>query len=185
MSNKVYDVIEELNSTEKNLITFILILISILVAVDVVDDLRSGVGIFHFTIEVSILILSLISIWVLLKDRFYNLKKINFKKSEIEKRNDWIQKLESEKKEWQKQNEVITKNLSEAINNQLTDWQLTDSEKEVARLLLKGISLKEIAAIRNTTEKTARAQSVAIYQKTGLSGRSELSAYFLEDLLKK
>jgi DNA-binding CsgD family transcriptional regulator len=60
---------------------------------------------------------------------------------------------------------------------------LTVSEKEVAFLLLKGLSLKEIAAIRETSEKTARAQSTAIYEKSGLAGRSELAAFFLEDLL--
>nr|HMN69592.1 helix-turn-helix transcriptional regulator [Bdellovibrionales bacterium] len=66
---------------------------------------------------------------------------------------------------------------------QLTSWKLTISEKEVAFLLLKGLSLKEIAEIRKTSEKTARAQSTAIYEKSGLSGRSELAAFFLEDLL--
>jgi hypothetical protein len=36
---------------------------------------------------------------------------------------------------------------------------------------------------RHTSEKTARVQSSAVYAKSGLSGRSELSAFFLEDLL--
>lgn len=45
------------------------------------------------------------------------------------------------------------------------------------------MSLKDVAAIRGTSEKTARAQSMAVYAKAGLSGRSELSAFFLEDLL--
>ncbi|MCB0331312.1 MAG: helix-turn-helix transcriptional regulator, partial [Bdellovibrionales bacterium] len=66
---------------------------------------------------------------------------------------------------------------------QLSTWKLTEAEKEVAFLLLKGMSLKEIAGIRETTEKTARVQSMAIYAKAGLSGRSELAAFFLEDLL--
>ena len=48
---------------------------------------------------------------------------------------------------------------------------------------LKGLSLKEIAAARGTSEKTARVQSGAVYAKSGLAGRSELSAFFLEDLL--
>jgi len=48
---------------------------------------------------------------------------------------------------------------------------------------LKGLSLKEIAEIRKTSEKTARAQCTPIYEKSGLSGRSELAAFFLEDLL--
>ncbi len=45
------------------------------------------------------------------------------------------------------------------------------------------MSLKEVAEIRGTVEKTARAQSMSIYSKAGLSGRSELAAFFLEDLL--
>lgn len=73
--------------------------------------------------------------------------------------------------------------LSQAIETQLSSWQLSASEKEVAFLLLKGFSLKEIANLRKTSEKTARAQSYAIYEKSGLTGRAQLSAFFLEDLL--
>jgi DNA-binding NarL/FixJ family response regulator len=73
--------------------------------------------------------------------------------------------------------------LSKAIDQQLSKWKLSAAEKEVAFLLLKGLSLKEIAEVRNTSEKTARVQSIAVYSKSNLSGRSELSAFFLEDLL--
>ena len=73
--------------------------------------------------------------------------------------------------------------FDQTIDAQLSNWNLSVSEKEVAFLLLKGMSLKELAEIRKTTEKTARAQSIAIYSKAGLAGRSELSAFFLEDLL--
>ena len=44
----------------------------------------------------------------------------------------------------------------EAIKAQFLDWQLTKSEQEVALLLLKGLSFKEIAAVRQTQEKTVR-----------------------------
>ncbi len=73
--------------------------------------------------------------------------------------------------------------LSSAIDAQLTKWRLTVAEKEVAFLLLKGLSLKEVVSVRGTSEKTARVQTIAVYAKSGLSGRSELSAFFLEDLL--
>ncbi len=69
------------------------------------------------------------------------------------------------------------------IDRQLTKWGLTASEKEIALLLLKGLSLKEIASIRETSERTVRTQSLAIYQKAGINGRAELAAFFLEDLL--
>ena len=50
-------------------------------------------------------------------------------------------------------------------------------------LLLKGLSLKEIAAVRNTHEKTTRQQASAIYRKAGVTGRHAFSAWFIEDYL--
>ena len=65
----------------------------------------------------------------------------------------------------------------------MDSWKLTHAEKEVALLLLKGLSLKEVAELRHVSEKTARAQSFSVYAKSGLGGRAELSAFFLEDLM--
>jgi DNA-binding NarL/FixJ family response regulator len=73
--------------------------------------------------------------------------------------------------------------LGEAIDRQFTRWQLTPAEREVGLLLLKGLSHKEVAAARSTSETTIRQQALAIYRKAGLRSRSELSAFFLEDLL--
>jgi DNA-binding CsgD family transcriptional regulator len=73
--------------------------------------------------------------------------------------------------------------LGEAIDAQFSRWNLTEAEREVALLLLKGLSLKEIAAIRVTAERTVRAQARSLYNKAGLTGRAALSAFFLEDLL--
>ena len=44
------------------------------------------------------------------------------------------------------------------------------------------MSHKEIAHRRGTGEGTVRQQSLAIYRKAGLSGRSSLAAFFLEGL---
>ncbi|NUM89281.1 MAG: response regulator transcription factor, partial [Bdellovibrionales bacterium] len=84
---------------------------------------------------------------------------------------------------WRAESRKYVEGLSAAIDQQLKRWGLTEAEKDVAFLLLKGLSFKEIAEARNTSEKTARAQSAAIYAKAGLAGRSELAAFFLEDLL--
>ena len=59
----------------------------------------------------------------------------------------------------------------------------TEAEREVALLLLKGLSLKEIAQVRSTSERTIRAQAQSLYGKAGVTGRAALSAFFLEDLL--
>ena len=73
--------------------------------------------------------------------------------------------------------------LGAEIEKQFAEWELTDSEREVALLMLKGFSHREIAGLRGTTEATTRHQARAAYQKSGLPGRSAFCAYFLEDLL--
>jgi DNA-binding CsgD family transcriptional regulator len=84
---------------------------------------------------------------------------------------------------WRSESRVLLQGLGEAIDAQFTRWNLTDAEREVALLLLKGLSTKEIAAVRAGSERTVREHARAIYSKAGLTGRAALSAFFLEDLL--
>jgi DNA-binding NarL/FixJ family response regulator len=89
----------------------------------------------------------------------------------------------AESRRWRERYQSTIRGLGAAIQEQFEAWQLTAAEAEIGLLLLKGLSLKEIAAVRETGERTVREQARAIYRKAGLSGRSELSAFFLEDLL--
>jgi DNA-binding CsgD family transcriptional regulator len=73
--------------------------------------------------------------------------------------------------------------LKAGMEKQFQDWGMTDAEREVGLLILKGLSHKEIAALRATTEATVRQQAQAIYRKANLPGKTAFSAYFLEDLL--
>jgi putative tricarboxylic transport membrane protein len=73
--------------------------------------------------------------------------------------------------------------LEKEIERQLHAWGLTPAEHEVALLLLKGLRHKEIAKLRQTSERTVRQQALAIYKKAGLEGRTDLAAFFLEDFL--
>ena len=50
-------------------------------------------------------------------------------------------------------------------------------------LLLKGLGHKEAASVLDRSERTVRQHAVSVYRKSGLSGRAELAAFFLEDLL--
>lgn len=84
---------------------------------------------------------------------------------------------------WRNEARSHLKGLGEAIDAQFSRWNLTEAEREVALLLLKGLSSKEVASVRATSERTVREQARSIYSKAGLTGRTALSAFFLEDLL--
>jgi len=73
--------------------------------------------------------------------------------------------------------------LLAVMEAQFKEWGLSPSEWEVALLLIKGLSVQEIADIRQSQPGTVKSQSNAVYRKADLAGRSELVAYFVEDLL--
>ncbi len=75
--------------------------------------------------------------------------------------------------------------LLQVMKAQFFKWRLTMSECEVALLLIKGLSMKEIAEARQVKEKTVRSQATAIYAKANCAGRHELAAFFIEDLMNE
>jgi DNA-binding CsgD family transcriptional regulator len=84
---------------------------------------------------------------------------------------------------WNGEAQAILQGLGVAIDRQFDRWGLTPAEREVALLQLKGLRHKAIAELRHTSERTVRQQALAVYRKSGLAGRSDLAAFFLEDLL--
>ena len=84
---------------------------------------------------------------------------------------------------WREAARVHVSGLSQAIAAQLRVWGLTAAETDVAGLMLKGLSHKEIATLRQCSEATVRQHATIIYRKSGLTNRSQLTAFFLEDLL--
>ena len=70
------------------------------------------------------------------------------------------------------------------MQKQFDAWNLTASEQDVVIMLLKGLSFREIAELRETREKTVRQQASSVYRKAGVSSRNELAAWFFEDVLE-
>ncbi|HSE65466.1 MAG TPA: helix-turn-helix transcriptional regulator [Gemmatimonadales bacterium] len=90
---------------------------------------------------------------------------------------------QAERDAWRARAERALEGMGRAVDEQFRAWQLTPAEREVALLLLKGHGHKQIAAATGRSERTVRQHAVAVYQKSGLQGRAELAAFFLEDLV--
>jgi len=70
------------------------------------------------------------------------------------------------------------------IDSEFDNWQLSAAERDVALLMLKGLRFKDIADARGTSERTVRQQAQMVYRKSGLKGRSDLAAFFIEDFMQ-
>lgn len=132
---------------------------------DILSDLISNDdGFFHITIELIVFI----AISVVL---YFEIKNVNSLGKEIKVEKTKTARLAGE--------------LLSVMKEQFSQWSLTASESEVAFLLIKGLSMKEIALARHVKEKTVRSQATSIYSKSGYSGRHELAAHFIEDLMNE
>ncbi len=164
-------------------IFLILLVICLFTSIDIISDLSEGAAMAHLAGEFVVAGLSFVGV-VIFWWRAVNLRRqlLSQKKKTLAAETGHAQAAQEALK-WRHEASNLIKGLSDAIDVQLSKWTLSNAEKEVALLLLKGLSLKEIATVRNVSEKTARAQSFSVYAKSGLSGRAELSAFFLEDLM--
>lgn len=156
------------------LITTILVIVTILNGIDVFVDIGLKVPMWHIVQESSLVVLSALGAVLLIMHMRHKSKSLKHLSSDlIEARNQITTlngKIGAERKRY-----------ASVIKEQFDEWGLTEGEQQVAMFLLKGLSLKEISAVRETKEATVRQQASSVYAKSTLVGRHEFSAWFLED----
>ncbi|MBY0275883.1 LuxR C-terminal-related transcriptional regulator [Candidatus Binatia bacterium] len=165
-----------LGLAERVALTALLALIAVLVGADAFTDLAGGGSSGHVTTELIVAGTAAAGVG-LLWARYARAQ------ATLDATRDSLERARAEARDWRERNETSLRGLAEAIDRQLEAWRLSPAEREVAFLLLKGLSFKEIAAVRSASKRTVRQQALAVYAKSGLGGRAELSAFFLEDLL--
>ena len=153
------------------------VLVFLITIVDITSDFK-GMGELnrHIMVEASLALLSAIAFVVLFRSIRQQHKMLDNTLVKLHQTNQQLDEVQS-------QTAKLMGEFSKIIQTQFADWGFTESEKEVALLMLKGLSLDEISTVRNTKEKTVRQQASSCYKKANVSGRHELAAYFFEDLL--
>jgi DNA-binding CsgD family transcriptional regulator len=158
-------------------VALILLVIMVLNFFDVLTDISLGVPGWHIFSESLIVLVSAIGAIFLIKDMKIRTSNIVSLKKELNISDDKLRNISEEMKNARHE-------YSTVIHNQFDRWVLTLREQEVAMLLLKGLSFKEMSAVRNTKEKTIRQQASTIYSKAKVEGRHEFAAWFFEDFIQ-
>ncbi len=175
-----YDQISEIRSVhaqERKHISICLLLVMIISIQDLIEDAISKQSWYYFLPDLAYFGILLWLLSYLWRHTPLTLKKQNLILTQE------VIKQHRDAEDWSNRAKNLLNGLGEIISQQMNVWKLSSAEKQVALLLLKGLSLKEIAALRQTSERTVRQQATQIYNKSGVNGRAELSAFFLEDLL--
>jgi DNA-binding CsgD family transcriptional regulator len=157
-------------------VMLLLLAIAAIVGADLVMDRLEGGSLSHAAVELVAMFAALVGAALLVRDLLRARARTKTLARELASSHRDVQRYREEAAD-------LLRGLGETIDRQLDRWGLTEAEKEVAILLLKGLSLQEVADVRGTSERTSRKQARAVYAKAELEGRAELSAFFLEDLL--
>ncbi len=157
--------------------------VALFAAIDVSADLQEGTALGHVAAEGGILLVALLGSSFMARRLALTLRRARAVQAEALALAEQLDATRAEANRWRSEARDLMKGLAEALDQQFDRWNLTPAEKEVALLLLKGLSHKDIADVRSVTEATARQQARAVYRKGGLSGRHDLAAFFLEDLM--
>lgn len=73
--------------------------------------------------------------------------------------------------------------FSAMITLQFDEWGLSEAERDIAMLTTKGMSVAEIADLRQTSQGTVKSQNSSIYRKAGVNSRTQLIGLLIEELL--
>ena len=164
---------------ERKYTAAVLLSIAVFTFVDLIGDRSDGAPLSHMLSELAVVIVATALAFSLFRrSRAPLIHKSRILTQELILARD-------DAKKWQSETSELLEGLSSAIFKQFEEWKLSDAEKDIALLLLKGLSHKEIAVLRETSEQTVRQQAGSLYQKSNLTGRADLSAFFLEDLLAR
>ncbi len=140
----------------------------------VMDDPESWLS-FHVIFEVAMIAFGLVMATALWTGWW------RAEREALELRED-LAARDAERDAWRSRAHAALEGLGAAVQEQLVDWELTRAEREVAVLMLKGLSHKAIAKQTGRNAQTVRQHASAVYQKSGVAGRAELAAYFLGGL---
>jgi DNA-binding CsgD family transcriptional regulator len=157
-------------------------LIAVLMAADVVIDYRNGHAAIE-TFEILVFVSALAGIAFHWRGSIQERRRSDRLDEELTAARAEAVRWAEDAHRWNREAADLLQGLGAAIDRQFDRWALTPAERDVALLQLKGLRHKEIAELRATSERTVRQQALAIYRKSGLNGRSDLAAFFLEDLL--
>lgn len=168
------DVVEGDGQNAQFAVVILGLVLALLVA-DLVGDSGEDVGAAHLVIESVALLVASAGVGVLI----VRLARADRAQRHLVRR---LTESRSETEHWRREAAEAVHGLRAAIERQFDRWDLTPAERQVAALLLQGLSHKQIAARRDASERTVRQQAHLLYRKARMGGRADLAAFFLREL---
>ena len=172
----MFDAIGQFPSRQSVFAGFVLIVFGVS-AVEIMAEFAIGETLVSMGDDLFRFILSAIILAVFVYDHRVRQRALRDLSGQLSKARGQLARLDTNSQE-------IANQYRAVMQKQFDAWKLTASEQDVVIGMLKGLSFREIAELRETREKTVRQQASAVYRKAGVGSRNELAAWFFEDMLE-
>jgi DNA-binding NarL/FixJ family response regulator len=150
---------------------------ALLLALEIASE-NGEISVFEFSQDAATLLLTIVSaVGVALL-----VQRMQMQREESMALMKQLEVAREEGEGWRSKVQAALIGIKAEMERQFGRWGMTAAEQDVGLLILKGLSHKEIATLRRTSEATVRQQAQAIYKKSGMPGKTAFCAYFLEDL---
>jgi len=146
-------------------------------ATEVIGEIAEGQSLVEMVDDIAIFLISLAVVVMSAIEYWHQQRALTELKARFESSRGKLAEVDAE-------GPRIASQYRQVMQKQFDVWKLTASEQDVVLGLLKGLSFREVAEIRETREKTVRQQAANVYRKAGVAGRHELAGWFFEDLLQ-
>ncbi len=146
-------------------------------AAEIIDEFAAGETLGSMADDLSRFALSAIVLAVFAFEHLAQQRALGELRGQLKKARGRLAQLDT-------QTQKLASQYRAVMQKQFDAWLLTASEQDVVIMLLKGLSFREIAELRETREKTVRQQASSVYRKAGVASRNELAAWFFEDMLE-
>jgi DNA-binding CsgD family transcriptional regulator len=184
-SRPVPDEVDDAGPPLVPLLVGILALVVVAGVTDLALDRPTTIWSLHVAFELATILASLVGAVLLWRGWWRAARDLAGSRATLAATRRSLAERQAERDRWRQNAEAAVAGFGHAVDDQFQVWHLTPTEREVAFLLLQGHGHKQIAGRTGRSERTVRQHAVSVYQKSGLSGRAELAAYFLQDLVPR
>jgi len=157
--------------------------VAVLAMADLVTDFGEGVTLGHVVFEGTVVLAGSVGLCIVLRHLAAVQRAARTSRVEAAELGSRLAVVRAQAEHWRVEAKDLLQGLGAAIERQLVRWDLTAAEREIALLLLKGLTHRQVAELRGVSEATVRQQARAVYRKAGVEGRHDLAAFFLEGVI--
>lgn len=79
--------------------------------------------------------------------------------------------------------QLLRGHFDQVLGRKFPQWGLTAAERDVTLLIIRGLSIADIAAARSTAQGTIKAQSTSIFRKVGVASKAELMSVIVDEFI--